>query len=223
MPNLHRASWGFMQSSDFPIPVGHWKFGEGRGNALADSSPEGNDGVNHGATWTKGYLGPGLRFDNLDDYALISDDVSLQITGKITAIATIYPQGYGLNDYARIFQKGNGADSYFLNMLNPGTEESFGFYAGRTIHAAPDRSITLNTWQRIGGTFDLEHVRLYKEGVLLRTRVETDVIASTVGEELYIGNRDDFDRSFYGIIDELLIFDKVLTDAQMRQDGLGYR
>ncbi len=48
--------------------VAEWRFDEGAGSVLHDSSGNGNDGTIHGATWTEGKFGNALRFDGRDDY-----------------------------------------------------------------------------------------------------------------------------------------------------------
>ncbi|MCK4626068.1 MAG: LamG domain-containing protein, partial [Phycisphaerae bacterium] len=57
--------------------VACWKFDEGKGNRLLDTSGNGNHGTIHGATWTKGRVGGGLRFDGVDDYVEVLKSASL--------------------------------------------------------------------------------------------------------------------------------------------------
>ena len=71
------------------IPDGNtsalWHFNEDDGNVLHDSSGNGNDGVIHGANWTKGIMSGALEYDGVDDYvdtnnANIDDFFSTSIT-----------------------------------------------------------------------------------------------------------------------------------------------
>jgi len=57
--------------ADFPVPVLHMKFGEGKGNIAYDSSPHGNHGTIHGASWVRGHTGSALSFDGVDDYVSV--------------------------------------------------------------------------------------------------------------------------------------------------------
>jgi hypothetical protein len=52
---------------------GYWKFDEGNGNTLEDSSGHGFDGEIFGAIWTNGYTGYSLDFDGVDDYVSLDD------------------------------------------------------------------------------------------------------------------------------------------------------
>ncbi|MCK4624993.1 MAG: hypothetical protein KAV00_06770, partial [Phycisphaerae bacterium] len=54
-----------------------WKFDEAKGDRLLDTSGNGNHGTIHGATWTKGRVGGGLRFDGVDDYVEVPKSASL--------------------------------------------------------------------------------------------------------------------------------------------------
>ncbi|UCD13767.1 MAG: hypothetical protein JSW60_09470, partial [Thermoplasmatales archaeon] len=47
---------------------GYWKFDEGSGNTLGDSSGHNYDGTIYGASWTTGYKNYALSFDGVNDY-----------------------------------------------------------------------------------------------------------------------------------------------------------
>ena len=66
-----------------PDLVGYWEMEEGVGTTLVDSSGRSNDAAISGApAWISGVSGLGLDIDG-DDYALVLDDPSLDITGAI--------------------------------------------------------------------------------------------------------------------------------------------
>ncbi|PXF51347.1 MAG: hypothetical protein C4B55_02845 [Candidatus Methanophagaceae archaeon] len=67
--------------------VAEWRFDEGAGSVLHDSSGNGNDGVIHGATWTEGKFGNALRFDGQDDFVEVPHSSSLNL-GKYFTITT---------------------------------------------------------------------------------------------------------------------------------------
>jgi len=50
-----------------PGLVGWWRFDEGAGNIVSDSSGHGNDGTIYGATWVDGKHGKALSFDGVED------------------------------------------------------------------------------------------------------------------------------------------------------------
>lgn len=64
--------------------VGWWKFDEGTGDILHDSSGKNNHGDIRGAKWVKGKTGIALLFDGEDDHVICGNDVSLQLEGPLT-------------------------------------------------------------------------------------------------------------------------------------------
>ena len=51
----------------------YWKFDEGSGNTLEDSSGNDHDGTIYGATWVTGYSGYALDFDGVNDYVKLDE------------------------------------------------------------------------------------------------------------------------------------------------------
>ena len=79
-------------------PVSHWKFDEGEGQVVYDSTNNNNDGT-LGATsasasddpsWVVGKYNSALEFDGTNDYVSIPDDDSLDITDAITLGLWVY-------------------------------------------------------------------------------------------------------------------------------------
>ncbi|HID56645.1 TPA: hypothetical protein EYP37_08960 [Candidatus Poribacteria bacterium] len=59
--------------------VGAWVFDEDQGDKIKDISGTGNDGIVHGAKWTKeGKFGGALEFDGDDDWVEVPNHESLQ-------------------------------------------------------------------------------------------------------------------------------------------------
>ena len=51
--------------------LAYWKFDEGNGDVLEDSSGHDYDGTINGATWVTGHSGYALDFDGVDDYVVL--------------------------------------------------------------------------------------------------------------------------------------------------------
>ena len=67
---------------------------EDTGNVIFDRSGKGNNGIVYGATLYKQLPYRGRYFDGIDDYVLIYDSPSLDITDEITCIAVAYWERY---------------------------------------------------------------------------------------------------------------------------------
>src|SRR3989344_3567658 len=69
--------------------IAHWKFDEGSGTTVSDSSGNGNTGtLTNGPTFTTGKIGQGLSFDGINDAVQISDSNSLDVS-QITVSAWV--------------------------------------------------------------------------------------------------------------------------------------
>ena len=85
---------------------------ENGGTALVDSSDYGNDAAIAGSpSWVAGVDGLALDMDGTNDYATVSDDDSLDVTGSITLAAWIKPEAQATQ---RIIRKVGTSSGYSL-------------------------------------------------------------------------------------------------------------
>ena len=211
--------------------VAHWTFDETSGCTAADSSNshdgtlEPNCAGSAAPEWTTGILDGALDFDGGNDYVEVVDDPALAFTGSFTATAWIRPESFGDGNYGRIVAKqqyvggfGPGWSVYLVtNGTNPAGERSICVNIDTGFSdCADDLSIDLDTWQHVAVVFDDEgdQVRFFvngeAEGVLTTSQ---ELRASTV--PLRIGDRDDLARSFDGKIDDLRLYSRALTEAEI--------
>ncbi len=63
--------------------VGHWRFDEGTGDTVNDSSGNGNHGtLIDSVEWTTGQIGGALKFDGTPGYVLIPHGDSLKLINQ---------------------------------------------------------------------------------------------------------------------------------------------
>jgi hypothetical protein len=105
----------------------YWKFDEGNGNTVGDSSEHNYAGTRYGATWTNnGYSGSALIFDGVDDYVDLSphsaeigfnktDDVIISFYFKSTVGGLIYSAtaSWGYSPEFRIELLSNGSLQFY--------------------------------------------------------------------------------------------------------------
>ena len=60
--------------------IAEWRFDEGSGNIMKDSSSNGNDGTVHGAAFVDGISGYALNFDGIDDYVNVEHKEIFNLT-----------------------------------------------------------------------------------------------------------------------------------------------
>ncbi len=92
-PSTLTYLWG-RPPEELPVGVNTaalWHFNENSGTPTADATTNGNNGTLNGPTWTTGRFEAGLNFDGVNDYVLVNDASSLDITGELTLEAWIKP------------------------------------------------------------------------------------------------------------------------------------
>ena len=190
--------------------VGSWHFDEGTGTIAHDSSGNENDGtLVNGPTWVDGKFGRALSFDGVDDYVDCGNDDSLNITDAITIAAWAKWEGSG-DPYQRIVHKGYSYEIY----LHPPTQEFQVWLdtTGTSLEDWPVGTAPINEWTFYAFTFDGSIARGYINGIEKNSEnLGNAQIITDPDEDLTIGDRKDLQRSFNGIIDEVLVCNRALT------------
>jgi hypothetical protein len=201
-----------------PAPglVAAYGFNEGSGTVVNDASGNGNNGTINGATWTtSGKYGNALNFNGSNALVTINNAASLQLTTGMTLEAWVYPTVTG-PWWGDVIYKGN--DNYYLE----GTSYSSGFPAmGGTLPNAPPlygtAVLALNTWAHLAATYDGATMRLYVNGVQVASRAQTGAIVTSTNP-LQIGGDSIYGQYFTGRIDEVRIYNRALSTAQIQSD-----
>jgi hypothetical protein len=77
--------------------------------------------------------------------------------------------------------------------------------------------LPLNAWSHLAATYDGATVRLYVNGVQVAATVAKDSIITTTGA-LRIGGNSIWGEFFTGRIDEIRLYNRVLTAAEIQAD-----
>ncbi|MHC4499936.1 MAG: LamG-like jellyroll fold domain-containing protein, partial [Planctomycetota bacterium] len=197
--------------------ISWWQFEEGGGTTAYDSFG-GNDGTIYGANWTSGMIrGSALDFDGVSDYVDCGNDDSLKIdvSNGISLAAWICPRSLGLR---RIISspRSFGWSRYVLGGWHNGKiAAEFVIY---DVHETQDVVITQDTWKHIVATYDGSVIQIFVNGE--EQNVE-DVGSGTgfgwAGSTVWIGGRQGSSQSFNGKIDDVQIYDRVLSAGQIQQ------
>ncbi|RCV64106.1 PKD repeat-containing protein [Methanophagales archaeon] len=198
--------------------AGYWKFDEGAGDTTHDSSGNNNDGTIQGASWTEGKEKKGLRFDGTNDYVDCGRDTSLELTGAITVEAWVNWTGDG-NPYF-VTKCGEAGDrSYDLSGNTNGTVEfRVGGVECKIIKSSGAAQVPIGAWVYLVGTYEpSSYVRLFVNGVLAEE--ETTSVPEAQGENglsWYLGSREGDQGWFEGVIDEVVIYNRALSEEEVR-------
>jgi hypothetical protein len=210
--------------------VGWWKFDEGNGITAYDSAGN-NDGTVYGAQWTSGQVGGALSFDGDDDYVEIADSANLDITEGITIGMWIKPYpGMDCDErgnWRYLLRKGEwGWGAYNLIYEASWPEPVIGFTVtvGSTVYRLwTNRAGHPDEFTYLAFTYDTEtgEQKTYFNGNLDSQQITGGGIISTNNGPLRIGGGvntgcPDGAGFFNGLIDEVAIFDRSLSAAEIQ-------
>ena len=202
--------------------VGWWKLDELSGAVAHDSSGRGNHGTLLGnPQWTAGQVGGALRLDGTDDYVSlpIGSVVSSLSSSTIALWVNFSDQG---GAWQRILDFGTGTANYIYFCPRD---------AGGLLHVA----ITAGTgsWTDITGTGPLptgwHHVALVIDGTakVMQVLLDGEVLVragtlytlSDLGttNQNWLGRSQYADPYFNGVLDDLRIYDQLLTTADIKK------
>lgn len=202
--------------------VAVWLFDEGKGDTVKDTSGNGNNGKKKGGVdWADGKFGKALKFNGKDGCLVEAPhNKTLDFTNAITIGAWVYWQASTARNYLRIIDKGPGEYTYWLD--NDGTV-CIRFNSKRAGNQAQIREqngrvkVPVQEWHHIAFTYDTKVTKLYIDGKLAK---ESDYYTGAIRPNavpVIIGNWQNGQRPFNGIIDELFIANAVLTESQIKE------
>nr|MDP9491685.1 PQQ-dependent sugar dehydrogenase [Actinomycetota bacterium] len=206
-----------------PGLVAAYSFDEGQGTAVGDLSGNANHGAVNGATWaTTGRFGQALSFDGVNDRVVVPDSSTLDATTSLTMEAWVRPSALGTAWKTALFKHrdnnlGNMVYVMYANRNTsvPVSEITTGTTSVKAVNGTSQ--LPLNTWSHLASTYDGAALRLYVNGTLVNTLATTGQIAVSNGE-LWIGGNAIWAEWFTGLIDEVRIYRRALTAAEVATD-----
>ena len=187
--------------------VGEWTFDNDNAN---DSSGFGNDGDDHGALYTNGIMGRAAVFDGVGEYIEVADSSNLRPTDALTVEGWMYSNGGQSNNGASMVWKGE-TGGYSLEPILSSVRVNYG-----GVWSALTAGVIYNKWQHWVFTYDNKEARLYCDGTIVDSRSDLTLGSSVL--PLWIGRRGGhLQHIFNGQIDNVRIYAKALTSAQIQQ------
>jgi hypothetical protein len=206
-----------------PGLVAAYGFNEGTGSAVSDVSGNGISGIIHGTAWTSGgKYGGALSFDGSSSYVDLGNPTALQLTGSMTWSAWVKAAANPPDD-GQIVAKSDDTSPGWQFKTSPDTgPHTFGVaVSGAQRYSALTRS--LNVWYHVAGVYDAaaRTLDIYVNGVLNNGTLVNTVPASqnNTSVNMMIGRRGGgFGYYFNGIIDEVRIYNRPLSAAEIQSD-----
>jgi hypothetical protein len=206
--------------------VGHWTFdGPDLTDRVYDRSGNGNNGYFiSGATSSAkviGKLGQALQFDGVDDYVLESTADPIG-SGAVTISAWIYPRTFGETGPTAFILDAydTGGSVARAGCLIDGTSNVNVFGCtndGSASANSADSAIVLNSWQFVTGVRNSSGKwTIYVNGAQSGSANQS-AGTSAAGTQMSIGMRFDPGYHFNGSIDDLRIYNRALSAAEINQ------
>jgi len=191
--------------------IGHWAFDEGTGSVAKDSSGNGHDGQLVGnPTWTAGTVGGALEFNGTTAKVDIPYWADVTPTAGATMCSWVFP-----TDTSRSCIVGQ-FEGYGMALMTD-------LYLKSVIWGSDwvlDKTIPQGEWSYIVMTWDVANKqrKVYLDGQLTGERPDAAVpaVRNNLGIGLWIGWPDAWgDDSFAGLLDDVRLYNRVLTADQV--------
>jgi Concanavalin A-like lectin/glucanases superfamily len=207
-------------ASDMGTPVGGWLsvsygFNDAAGAIATDTSGHNLHGTVSGAQWTTGRFGGGLRFNGTSDWVTIADSSWLALTTQMTLEAWVYPTAAG--GWRTILMKQSPGWYTFALYSDGSIGPGVRVMAQSDGHASSAAALPLNAWSHLAATYDGSMLRLFVNGAQVASTAYTGSL-STSTSPLRIGGNSGFGEYFAGVIDEVRVYGRVLTPAEIAAD-----
>jgi hypothetical protein len=202
--------------------VGAWGFNEGTGATTADASGNNNTAtLLGGPAWVTGKYGKALSFDQVNDYLSVPNSPSLNFSGNAMTLSMWINPGTVSGDSAVLGKFWN------TNMSSPyyqyGLELSGGkpqFYIGTStglMGAGMDTSLALNQWTHFAVVFNGLSAQFYVNGTMVSSKsLATGITAR--GMPLRMGADADISQFYKGLLDNVRIYNRALSGAEVTTD-----
>ncbi|MBU1854065.1 MAG: LamG domain-containing protein, partial [Candidatus Omnitrophica bacterium] len=188
------------------------------GDGVTDYMDRNNGTIVNAVQTDAGYMGKGFSFDGIDDCVDFGTGLSIETT-NFTLSTWVYPKTTGSYPIT-IIQKGSGAGGrgvYILDMRSS-TQLEFAISSnGWSARTGISRDgILSDSWNHIAAKRDYnDKIYLYINGVEVNSSSESQGDISD-SNNLYIGTDRDTTAYFNGTIDDVMVFNRSLSAAEIQ-------
>ncbi len=206
--------------------VAAYGFNEANGSYVEDASGTGNYGVITGAVRVSGGIfGNALKFSGTSsspNWVTVQNSKSLALSTGMTLEAWVYPTAWMSGGSTVVMKQlpntGSYDEAYLLAANNSTNQPMSAVWTGSQVTVGGNTQIPPNQWTHLATTYDGQYQSLYVNGVLVDLTPQTGPITTSTGV-LQIGGNALWGGYFQGYIDEVRIYNRALTNAQIISDS----
>jgi PKD repeat protein len=201
--------------------VAAYGFDESNGTTVTDASGQGNHGTISGASRiTTGRFGNALSFNGTSDWVTVNSSPSFDMTSSMTIEAWVYPTSTAAASQTLVTKEVSGNVAYYLAASSSSSTPQFSVITGGGAwwNLYGTSALAANTWVHLAATYDGTTQRLYINGTEVARRAQSGDMMVGSGA-LRIGGNSLWGEYFKGYIDEVRIYNRALTQAQIAADS----
>jgi hypothetical protein len=170
----------------------------------------------------QGKFGSALLFDGVNDWVTVAHAPALNLTTGMTLEAWVYPTANGGGSWRNVLIKERTNNEVYSLYANADTNTPAVYVlpegqGGVPLNVQGAAQLSLNTWTHLAATYDGATLRLYVNGTEVGNRVITGALLTSTGA-LRIGGNSLWGEFFKGRIDEVRIYNRSLTQAEIQTD-----
>ena len=198
--------------------VAAYGFEEGSGNATADLTGNGNTGVLGSTLWSNaGRFGKAVFLDGITGTVTVKDAPGLSLAPGMTVEAWVRPSTRS-GDRVVLSRQRAGTEAYVLYAARSSSAPAgSAVLDGAETDLPGGAALPLDTWSHLALTYDGSALRLYVNAALVASTPATGQLPIS-GGNLEIGGSSLSGARFGGLIDEVRVYDRALSAAELATD-----
>ena len=162
-----------------------------------------------------------LVFDGIDDIVRCQSNSSTNLNkSAITVEAWIKPLDYQYEPKSgTIIARHQEASNRGFSLAAGGSGQVyFGIFDDSSaVITTAANTLVKNTWTHVAATFDRYVLRVYINGNLTDSLIDSTAVGDPGTIPLTVGNHHSLDRPFWGSIDEVRLWSKALSSSEIKQ------
>jgi hypothetical protein len=152
------------------------------------------------------------------DYVEVPDNDNLDLVSAYTLQAWINPHNVAKWTQSILMKRASGYSTINYEFWQTYDKAGSHFYDGDFRGVLTSEVLTANSWYYLASTWDGNYMKIYVNGSLVATSIDLSSYTPPINDlSLQIGGETSVSTWYFdGLIDEVAIWDRALTDTEIR-------